>query len=426
MNISLAYDTTGLAVDLPDHNVAAVLRHSPAPPLADPAAALTAAIAKPTGGKPLLELARGRRNACVLICDHTRPAPDRLMLPPILATLERAGIARKDILILIATGLHRPSSPAEIERLAGPDVARDYRIENHVARDAAAHDFCCVTSDGTRASVDRRFLAADLKIATGFVEPHLMAGFGGGRKMVAIGVASADTICQLHSPRVLENRNCREGNLPGNVLHEAATEIARAAGLEFIVHVTLDEQKRVTGAFAGDPTATFHQAVAVIRAHVSAKLDRPCDIAITSGGGFPLDATYYQTIKGVTAAIPAVKPGGTILVASGCREGLGSEEFQKTLGAFPDFASFRAAILDPDKPYFLIDQWQHEQMSQAMTRAEVVIAESKLTPDQRAKLWVRSTDNFSQALSVALARHGPDATIAVLPQGPYVLVECDQ
>ena len=424
MKLKLAYDATGLEVDLPQANVKAVLRHSPRPPLAEPAAAVVAALAQPLGSRPLAELARDRRNACILICDHTRPAPDRLMLPPILATLHNAGLAREDILILIATGLHRPSTPAEIERMVGPDIAGAYRIENHVARNDADHDDCCTTSDGTVARVDRRFLGADLKLATGFVEPHLMAGFGGGRKMVAPGVSSAETICQLHSPRVLENRNCREGNLAGNTLHQAASQIATAAGLAFILHVTMDEKRRPTGVFAGGFEAVFDAAVASLRPQVAAKLAAPCDIAVTSGGGMPLDATYYQTIKGVTAAMPAVRPGGTILVVSGCREGLGSEDFRSTLARFDGFDAFRKAILAERDPYFQIDQWQHEQMSHASGRADVVLAQSLLTPADRGRLWIDSTDDFAAGLGRALDKHGPDATIAVLPEGPYVLVDC--
>jgi nickel-dependent lactate racemase len=346
------------------------------------------------------------------------------MLPPLLATLQRAGIPREKMLVLVATGLHRAATPAELDRMVGPEVLARYRVENHDARDADAHRFCCTTSRGTRASADRRFLDADLKIATGFVEPHLMAGFGGGRKMVAIGIASADTICQLHSPRVLEDPRTREGNLAGNPLHEEASEIARSAGLEFILHATLDEQKRVTAVFAGEPTATFEAAVASLLPQVRARLDRPCDIAVTSGGGYPLDATYYQTVKGVTAAVPAVREGGTILVASGCREGLGSGEFCDTLARFAGFKEFRAAILADRDPYFQIDQWQHEQISHASAKAEVVLAESRMSPADRRRLWIKSADRFADALSAALARHGRAATIAVLPKGPYVLVEC--
>lgn len=425
LKLKLAYDETGLDVELPEANVVAVLRQPPSRPLAEPAAAIAEALADPSGVDPLAKLAAGRKNACILICDHTRPAPDRLMLPPILSTLESSGIARENILILIATGLHRASTPEEVHRMVGPDiVAAGYRIECHDAKDDAAHAFCCQTTDGTTARVDRRFLAADLKIATGFVEPHLMAGFGGGRKMVAPGVASADTICQLHSPRILENRASREGNLQGNPLHQAAGEIAAAAGLEFIVHVTLDEDRRITGAFAGSPTVVFQEAVAHLRPRVSARLDQPADIVVTSGGGRPLDSTYYQTVKGITGAMPAVREGGTILVCSGCREGLGSEEFCETLERFENFELFREAILADRDPWFRIDQWQHEQVSHAMAKAEVVLAESRLSQPDRDRLWIRSFDRFADALADALARHGENATIAVIPEGPYVLVDC--
>ncbi|MCG3180641.1 MAG: Lactate racemase [Phycisphaerae bacterium] len=425
MKVTLAYDTTGLEVELPDKNVKAVLRHRGGKVLNDPAAAIRSALANPIHSDPLAKLAEGRKTACILICDHTRPSPDRLMLPPMLQALESAGIARADILILVATGLHRPSTPQEIERMVGPQVAADYRIENHDARDRDAHAFCCKTADGIAADLDKRYLAAELKLATGFVEPHLMAGFGGGRKMVAPGVASADTICALHSPRILENRRCREGNLAGNPLHDAATEIARTSGLEFIVHVTMDDQRRITGVYAGTPGETFEAAVRGIRPQVTAKLPEPTDIVVTSGGGAPLDASYYQTVKGITAALPAVRPGGVILVASSCSEGLGSEDFVATMTQFKGFEEFRDAILEEEdaKRYFRIDQWQHEQVSHADRKADVILAQSMLSAEDRGRLWIPATEQFAEALAMAFKQQGDDATISVMPDGPYVLVD---
>ena len=184
MRIRLDYGRTGLDVDLPDDRVVGPLAIRPAPPLADPDRAVADALANPIASRPLAEVARGRKNACVLVCDITRPVPNRLILPPLLRTLEEQGIARKDILILIATGLHRPNEGAELEEMVGPEVARRYRIENHHGKALEEHDYLGTTANGVPVYLDSRYVRADLKITTGLIEPHLMAGYSGGRKVI--------------------------------------------------------------------------------------------------------------------------------------------------------------------------------------------------------------------------------------------------
>ena len=193
MQITLDYGRTGLAVTLPDHGVFGPLEIRNATPLADPAAAIAEAIARPIGSPPLAQLARGRRNACILICDITRPVPNRLILPQLLRTLETEGIARKDILILIATGLHRPNEGAELEEMVGPEIAANYRIENHHGKELAEHDYLGETPNGVPVYLDSRYVRADLKITTGLIEPHLMAGYSGGRKVICPGIAGLET-----------------------------------------------------------------------------------------------------------------------------------------------------------------------------------------------------------------------------------------
>src|SRR5215469_4153208 len=193
MRITLDYGKTGLEVNLPDDRLVGPLAIRPAAPLPDPEAALAKALAQPIGTRPLAELARGRRDACILVCDITRPVPNRLILPPLLRTLEVQGLARRDILLLIATGLHRPNEGAELDELIGPEIASRYRIENHHGKVREEHDYLGTTPNGVPVWLDSRYVRADLKITTGLIEPHLMAGYSGGRKVICPGVAGLDT-----------------------------------------------------------------------------------------------------------------------------------------------------------------------------------------------------------------------------------------
>src|SRR5436190_858415 len=205
MRIKLDYGRTGLDVDLPEDRLVGPLAIRPAEPLADPVTAIAESLRRPIASKPLADLARGRRNACILICDVTRPVPNQLLLPPLLRILEENGIARKDILILIATGLHRPNEGAELEEMVGRETAANYRVENHHGKALEEHDFLGETPNGVPVWLDARYLRADLKITTGLIEPHLMAGYSGGRKVICPGIAALETVKVWHGPRFLEH-----------------------------------------------------------------------------------------------------------------------------------------------------------------------------------------------------------------------------
>ncbi len=181
MRVHLEYGRSGLDVDLADGHVITFLGYPPSQPLTDPQAAVRSVLSRPNGAPPLAELARKRRNACVLICDVTRPVPNRLLLPPILQTLEANGISRSEILILVATGLHRPNEGEELREMLGDEILQNYRIENHYGHEQAQHVFLGKTPRGTPVWVDARYARAELKITTGLIEPHFMAGFSGGR-----------------------------------------------------------------------------------------------------------------------------------------------------------------------------------------------------------------------------------------------------
>src|SRR5262249_5539313 len=247
------FGKTGLTVTLPEGYKYRVLEARSATPLPDPAGAIEQGLDSPIASEPLTELARGKKSAAISVCAITRPAPNRQVLPPLLARLYQAGIPRESIVILIATGLHRPATDAEIREIVGESIASSYRIENHNAREISEHRALGATASGTPVYVDERFVASDLHITLGFIEPHLMLGFSGGRKLVAPARADQETIKVLHSPSFMRDGRSVEGSIEDNPLHRELLEIARMARHDFILDVALTRDRRIAGVFAGDP-----------------------------------------------------------------------------------------------------------------------------------------------------------------------------
>jgi nickel-dependent lactate racemase len=419
MRVTLEYGKTGLEVELPDDRVVGPLAIRPAPPLADPVGVLRRKLARPTGSAPLAELARGRKSACILICDVTRPVPNELLLAPILETLASVGIPREKILILIATGLHRPNEGQEIVDLVGPEIAGNYRVENHHGKVLAEHTYLGTTPKGVPAWIDTRYLQADLKIATGLIEPHLMAGYSGGRKLICPGIAALETVKVWHGPDFLEHPKADCGFLDGNPVHEENTRIARMAGCDFIVNVTIDANRQITFLVAGDMEQAFLEGVRFIEKVVKAEVPDECDVVVTSSAGYPLDTTFYQAVKGMTGALPIVKQGGTIIIAASLTEGIGSPEFQRLFRENDSLPGFMQRILGKD--YFVMDQWQLEELAKVCRKAKVKIVSNGIPAETLNSLFVEAAPSVEQAVADSLAEYGSDARIAVIPKGPYVL-----
>lgn len=419
MRLKLDYGRTGLEVEIPDDRMVGPLEIRRAEPIANPEAELNRLLEEPIGSPPLLELARGRISACILICDITRPVPNALILPPVLKTLEEAGIPRDKILILVATGLHRPNEGAELVELVGPEIAANYRIENHHGKILAEHTYLGTTDRKVPVWIDTRYIESDLKIATGLIEPHLMAGYSGGRKLICPGIAALETVKVWHGPDFLEHPKADCGFLEGNPVHEENTRIARMAGCDFIVNVTLDSTRRITSIVAGDMEQAFLKGVDFIRNVVKAEIDEPCDVVVTSSAGYPLDTTFYQAVKGLTGALPIVKEGGTIIIAASLTEGIGSPEFQQLFAENPSLESFVERILGKD--YFVMDQWQLEELAKVRRKAKVKFVSDGLPPETFRKLFVDSAPSVETAIADSLAEYGPEARVAVIPKGPYVL-----
>jgi nickel-dependent lactate racemase len=417
MRVHFAFGKSGLEAELPPGPAWQLLKPRYAAPVEDEPAAIEAALDSPVAGPPLAELARGRRSAAIAVCDITRPAPNRLTLPPLLERLHRAGIPRERITLLIATGLHRPATPAELDEILGPEIAASYPLVNHNARRQEDHVFLGTVSRGTPVWIDRRYVEADLHITLGFIEQHLMAGFSGARKLIAPGLAGQETIRHLHSPRFMRDRRAVEGSIEGNPLHQELLEIAQMAGHDFIVDVVLGQARRICAVFAGSPREAHAAGVAFVRDKTTAWLPEPVEAAVTTAAGYPLDLTFYQAVKGVTAATHIVRPGGVILVLAACDEGAGAAEFSRLLMESVSAETFLKEIAE--KPV-TIDQWQLEKLALAASSHRLWFYTPGLPQEYHPKVWGRIFPTAAQALEALAAETGVGSPVAVTPEGPYV------
>ena len=413
------YGKTGLMVDLPNDKVIGPLEIKNATPLANQSQAISDALAHPIGSKPLAEIAKGKKTACILICDITRPVPNKVILPQILKTIEDAGVPRSGITILIATGLHRPNEGEELVELVGEDIANNYRVENHHGKETSEHDYLGITPKGVPVYIDSRYIRAELKITTGLIEPHLMAGYSGGRKVICPGIAGIETVKVWHGPKFLEHPNADCGIVEGNPVHEENTYIALMSGCDFIVNVCVDGNRQITWAGAGDMIKAWEAGVSFVRQVVRVAVKEPVDIVLTSCAGYPLDITWYQAVKGLIGALPILKKGGTIILVASLTEGLGSPEFQQVLSENPDLKAFKKRILETD--YFVMDQWQLEEFAKVIEKCKVKVFSKGLEHSVLSKCHVTPIDSVEQAIADSLQEYGPSARIAVIPKGPYVL-----
>jgi nickel-dependent lactate racemase len=416
MEVEMAFGKTGLRMVLPEGPRYEVVRAHAAEAIADVEIALGAALDAPIGCAPLAEMARGKKTAAISVCDITRPAPNRLTLPPMLKRLHAAGMRHEDITICIATGLHRAATAEELDTILGPEIAAAYPIVNHDAKDEAAQRYLGATGRGTPVWIERAYLDAELHLSLGFIEQHLMLGFSGGRKMIAPGLAGEATIRTIHSPRFMREAQATEGSIDDNPLHAELLEIAAMARQDFILDVTLTQAREICGVFAGEPRQAHAAGVAYLRESSVQVVDGLVDAAITCAAGYPLDLTFYQTIKGITAAQHIVKPGGTILVISECAEGVGSPEFAAKVRGYDGAQSFLDSIRDtPVVP----DQWQLEKLALVALKHRLLFYTPGLEPEQLGRLGDDSFADVGAALWSLVASLPEGARVAVLPDGPY-------
>jgi len=418
MQVDLAFGKNGLEANLPSGFEYRLLEAKSAAPLADEIAALEHAVLNPIGTPSLAELAQGKRSAAISVCDITRPVPNSRTLPIILRTLEQAGIPSENITICIATGLHRIATPAELDEILSPAIAAKYRVFNHDAKILSDHRYLGETASGIPVYVAEPLVSADLRITLGFIEPHLMLGYSGGRKLIAPGLAAQETIKVIHSPRFMRDVRSVEGSIDDNPLHKELQEIARMAGHTFMLDVALTRKREIAQVFAGHPEKAHAAGVAFVSKVMLEEIDKPVDAVVTTCAGYPLDLTFYQAVKGVTAASHIVRDGGKILICAECTEGTGAPEFREMIQQFSSPKSFLDAVKDAP---VTVDQWQLEKLALVLEKKQVVFLTPGVPAEYHAKMWGPVFSKFDLAMASLTEGLSKGDTIAVIPEGPYVL-----
>lgn len=423
MAIPILYGRGTVPLELPATCQAALITKPPMPVLPEPRQAVAEALEHPSQSPGISELARGARSACILICDITRPVPNGLILRPLIEKLIAAGIAAADICVLVATGLHRPNLGEELRELVGDNwVLRTVRVENHYARDTEAHADLGTTARGTPVKIDRRFVEADLKIATGLVEPHFMAGYSGGRKVISPGIAHEETIRTFHNTRFMEDAAARNCNLEGNPLHAEQLEIVRRLGRVYALNTCLDDERRLAFVNFGEILAAHAEAVAFMRRYAELPSEKRYRCVITSAAGYPLDKTYYQTIKGIVGALGILEKGGSLLIASECEEGLGSPEFREAQALLTE-KGIDGFLAEARGPLARVDEWQTVKLLEAIRDHRVHLYSASM-PEAEARLTgVTWHANWNEAVAAVLRESGATEA-AVIPEGPYVIPLC--
>ena len=421
--IAIAYGRGDLPLRMPSGAVVTMIRKRALPKLSDAVTAIREAFeATPVGSLPLSRLAQGKTSACILICDITRPVPNRLFLRPMIETIVGAGIPLERVTVLIATGLHRPNLGEELAELVGdPWVLAKVSVENHYARVEDDHvDLGRTETRGTPVKIDRRFVEADLRIATGLVEPHFMAGWSGGRKVIAPGIAGQETIRTFHSARFMEDPLAVQCNLIGNPLHEEQLEIVRKLGDCYALNTVLDEGRDLAFVTFGEIIASHEAAIDFASGFARVPVGRRFKTLVTSSAGYPLDKTYYQTIKGMVTPLDILEPGGTLIIASQCSEGFGSKEFLGAQWRLLELGPERFLATLTAKSLAEVDEWQTEMQLKSMRLARVDLYTTGLKGEDQLATGVNLITSVESAIAASVARAG-DPAVAVIPEGPYVI-----
>lgn len=419
--VEIAFGRRQLAVSLPEGAQPTIIRKVSLPKLVNQQQAVRRALDHPVSAKPFGALAAGRKSACILICDITRPVPNKLFLRPMIEDLINGGVPAANISVLVATGLHRANEGAELEELVGdPWVLKTVRVENHFARNDADHVDLGRTSRGTPVKIDRRFLNADLRVATGLVEPHFMAGWSGGRKVIAPGVAHHETIRTFHAARFMEDPLAVQCNLVGNPLHEEQLEIVRMIGEVYALNTVLDEERDLVYVNFGEVTASHLAAVQFITSATAIPVSRRFNTVLTSSAGYPLDKTYYQTVKGMVTPMDILNPGGTLIIASECSEGFGSAEFRSAQERLIELGPERFLATLKAKCFAEIDEWQTEMQLKPMRLGNIKLYTTGLDEEERRITGVEMIESVEDAVRQSIDEH-KDRAVAVIPEGPYVI-----
>jgi nickel-dependent lactate racemase len=369
--VKLPFGNKKLHLHVPDK--AAIMRGRPMKRVQNPQKEIIKALKKPTGSDPLhrIVLKKEGKSACIVVSDQTRPVPYKLILPPLLGELESAGISRSRITILIATGMHRPMNGKEQKEWFGPAIAKKYRVINHTGSNPrSTADTGKRTPSGAKLLVNKHYVHADIKILTGLIEPHFMAGFSGGRKSVMPGIVNLKALQQFHGAKLLSHAKAANGMVKGNPVHREALGAAKAVGADFILNAIITPDRNIGGIYAGHLEKAWEQGIADLERYVTVRSSRTFDLVVTTGGGAPLDRTFYQSVKGMVSALPLLHKRSKLLIVSGCEEGIGSREYRDILFSYSD--NWKRFLKDIHKTKKVCrDQWEFQMQTRVLERIGV-------------------------------------------------------
>ena len=418
MKVRLAYGKSGLVIDVPEERTTLV-QPQYLPGLPDQYGAIRTAVRDPVGGaSPLRRTAGPSDVVAISVCDITRPMPTGAVLPVVLEEL--AHVPDENIIILIATGTHRSNSQDELRDMLGAQVLDRYRVVNHNAFDQSSVVHLGDTPGGIPILLNQLWAEADVRVSLGFVEPHFFAGFSGGPKMVAPGLAAFQTTMMLHNAEMIGHPNATWGVTVGNPIHDAIRQIASQTGVDFSVEVTLNREHQITSVYAGDPPTAHRAASRFAKSVAMQPVEEPFDVVVTTNSGYPLDMNLYQSVKGMSAAAQVVKRGGTIICAAECSDGVPEHgEYSRLLRSRNSPAELLEVICA--QGHNVHDQWQVQIQAQIQLKASVKVKTGFLSDDELRRAHLEPVDDIEQAMYDGLKTAGVDARLCVIPEGPQTI-----
>jgi len=418
MKIKLAYGKKGLDITLPDHLNVDVVEPRYRESLADQAAAIEDALLRPIDSKPLRDLAKRGDTVGIVLNDITRPTPYRIILPVLLRQLR--SISEEQILLFNATGTHRPNTEAELRQMFGDEVLSRYRIIQNDAKDRSSHKLVGTTKSGNEIWLHKEYLDCETRILTGFIEPHIFAGFSGGGKAVMPGLALLESILKNHSGKNINHPKATWGVTDGNPIWEEIQQAASLVPPSFLLNVALNREKEITAVFAGDFRKAHEQGCAYVKENAMAAVEKPYDIVVTSNSGYPLDLNLYQSIKGMNAAAQVVKEGGAIIAVADCWDGIPDHgEYGKLLREAESHNSLLRTVRQKD--FMRQDMWQAQLHGLICQKADVYFHSHNLSDEQIERAFFKPCSRVEETIEELLHKYGQDASICVLPEGPQTI-----
>jgi nickel-dependent lactate racemase len=416
MKVQLAYGQGHLSVQLPDQ-LTSIIEPRHLPGLSYERSAVVGALNNPVSARPLKEWVKAGQRVCIVFSDITRATPNERLIPWLLDYL--AGVPREQITLLNGLGTHRPNDRAELEELLTPRVVQEYRVLNHEPENPAALVPLGATRDGTPALLNRLLVEADVRIITGFIEPHFFAGFSGGPKGIMPGVAGLQTVVSNHGARNIADPLATFGVTEGNPIWEEMRDIALRVRPSFLLNVTLNHQRQITGVFAGDLIAAHRTGCAFVKKSAMQSVEAPFDLVVTTNSGYPLDRNLYQGVKGMSAAARILKPGGAIILACECRDGVPTgSSFDQLLRLEGGPEEILARLATPG--FLRPEQWQVQIQALIQRKARVYLY-SSLAEEQVRAAHLTPCRDIGSTVQQLLANRSGEVRIAVLPQGPLTI-----